>query len=188
MTYLLDTNSLLAFVRYYLPFDGDGILVADLRSKLERREYRIVDRVLDECGRVSSGVILRSLPFLQDKAFRRSADVPMHSDESVVSLPPKFFAMVENNFVIGSQKNRLDATQFEAAKRDYLESADGRMVVVAYAHAYRSEDVCIITEETDVPNDGKLFKKIPAICRQLEIGTMTLPELLRVECPFTVRR
>jgi hypothetical protein len=35
-----------------------------------------------------------------------------------------------------------------------------------------------VTEESEVSNDNKLFKKIPAICKELDILTMTLPELL----------
>lgn len=36
----------------------------------------------------------------------------------------------------------------------------------------------LVTEETESSNDNKLFKKIPAICKELEIETMSLPELL----------
>lgn len=37
----------------------------------------------------------------------------------------------------------------------------------------------LVTEETESSNDNKLFKKIPAICKELDIPTMTLPELLK---------
>jgi len=40
------------------------------------------------------------------------------------------------------------------------------------------ERVVLVTEETESSNDNKLFKKIPAICKELEIETMTLPELI----------
>lgn len=36
----------------------------------------------------------------------------------------------------------------------------------------------LVTEETESSNDNKLFKKIPAICKELEIETITLPELI----------
>ena len=39
------------------------------------------------------------------------------------------------------------------------------------------ERVLLVTEETESSNDNKLFKKIPAICKELEIETKTLPEL-----------
>ncbi|MEA1786004.1 DUF4411 family protein [Arenibacter sp. GZD96] len=40
------------------------------------------------------------------------------------------------------------------------------------------ERVVLVTEETEISNDNKLFKKIPAICKELQIETMTLPELI----------
>jgi hypothetical protein len=39
--------------------------------------------------------------------------------------------------------------------------------------------VVLVTEETGTGNDNKLFKKIPAICQDLNIETMSLPELLK---------
>ena len=44
---------------------------------------------------------------------------------------------------------------------------------------YPDLDVIIVTEETDGGNDNKEFKKIPAICKILEIQVKTLPELLK---------
>ena len=40
------------------------------------------------------------------------------------------------------------------------------------------EKVVLVTEETESSNDNKLFKKIPTICKELNVETMTLPELL----------
>ena len=48
-------------------------------------------------------------------------------------------------------------------------------------YAYNSKDiepVIIITEETGYSNDGKVFKKIPEICKSIGITTMTLPDFL----------
>lgn len=42
----------------------------------------------------------------------------------------------------------------------------------------KGEQVVLVSEETESSNDNKLFKKIPAICKELEIETMTLPELI----------
>ena len=35
-----------------------------------------------------------------------------------------------------------------------------------------------ITEETEDSNDSKVFKRIPAICRALELETLTLPQMI----------
>lgn len=39
--------------------------------------------------------------------------------------------------------------------------------------------VILVTEETEGGNDNKFFKKIPTICKDLGIETMSLPELLK---------
>jgi hypothetical protein len=43
---------------------------------------------------------------------------------------------------------------------------------------YPDEEIILVTEETESNNDNKLFKKIPTICKELKVTTMTLPELL----------
>jgi hypothetical protein len=37
----------------------------------------------------------------------------------------------------------------------------------------------LVTEETENPNDNKLFKKIPAICKYIDISTLSLPEMIK---------
>lgn len=53
-----------------------------------------------------------------------------------------------------------------------------KQVILSLNLKNQGEQVIIVTEETESSNDNKLFKKIPAICKELEIDTMTLPELI----------
>ena len=41
-----------------------------------------------------------------------------------------------------------------------------------------SEEIYLVTEETEDSNDSKIFKKIPAICRTLGLETLTLPQMI----------
>lgn len=41
------------------------------------------------------------------------------------------------------------------------------------------DDIYLVTEETEGSNDNKAFKKIPAICKILELETINLPQLLK---------
>ncbi|ADZ12870.1 hypothetical protein RIA_1806 [Riemerella anatipestifer RA-GD] len=41
-------------------------------------------------------------------------------------------------------------------------------------------DVYLVTEETAESNDNKLFKKIPAMCNELNIQCIALPKLLKI--------
>jgi hypothetical protein len=49
MKVVIDTNSLLSLVRYYLPFDKKGILFKFFKNKIEKGEIIIIDRVFQEC-------------------------------------------------------------------------------------------------------------------------------------------
>ena len=53
-----------------------------------------------------------------------------------------------------------------------------RQIILCLNLLKDGEKVVLVTEETENSNDNKLFKKIPAICNELNIGTLTLPELL----------
>ncbi len=59
-----------------------------------------------------------------------------------------------------------------------MNGADMRQIILGLNLQKGGEEVILITEETESSNDNKLFKKIPAICKELDIETLTLPELL----------
>lgn len=48
MKVVIDTNSLLSLVRYYLPFDKNGVLNDFFKKKIETGEIIIIDLVLQE--------------------------------------------------------------------------------------------------------------------------------------------
>ena len=41
-----------------------------------------------------------------------------------------------------------------------------------------TEEVFLVTEETEINNDNKVFQKIPAICSQLDIITINIQQLI----------
>jgi len=53
------------------------------------------------------------------------------------------------------------------------------MILLALNERHNNKvEIAIVTEESETANDHKAFKKIPVICKILEIEVMTLPELL----------
>ncbi len=47
------------------------------------------------------------------------------------------------------------------------------------AYNLKIDDITIVSEETEVSNDNKSFKKLPTICKRiLNLEIITLPELL----------
>lgn len=178
MKVIIDTNSLLSLVRYYLPFDKRSVLYNFIKNKIEIGEIIIIDRVLEECTYNSKGIVIKTLEYLTDKVFLKSTKVPYKTESLIAPSPSKFLSQVDNNFAIGSQRNRLKPEEYEAEKNRFLKSADLNQIIVSLILIKEGHEVIIVTEETEISNDNKLFKKIPAICKELNITTMTLPGLL----------
>lgn len=182
MKVVIDTNSLLSLVRYYLPFDKKGVLFDFFKNKIENGEIIIIDKVFQECTYNSKGIVLQTLDYLNDNKFLKSSKVPYKTDSLLAPSPAKFLRQLENQFVntvVRKQKN-LSETEFENQKNQFLDDADMKQIILCLNLIKDGENVILVTEETESSNDNKLFKKIPAICKELEIQTMTLPELIAI--------
>lgn len=180
MKVVIDTNSLLSLVRYYLPFDKKGVLFDFIKSKIENGDIIIIDKVLDECTYNSKGLVLEKLPYLTENTFLKSAKVPYKTDSLLAPSPAKFLRQLDNQFVnsVVRRQRKLTETEFENQKNAFLNDADIKQIILCLNLIKNGEQVVLVTEETESSNDNKLFKKIPAICKELEIETMTLPELI----------
>ena len=180
MKVVIDTNSLLSLVRYYLPFDKKSVLFEFIKEKINQGEIIIIDKVFEECTYNSKGLVIKTLTYLEDKAFAKSAKVPYKTESLLAPSPSKFLRQVDNQFVntIVRNQRKLTDTEFENQKNIFLNDADIRQVILCLNLIKDGEEVILVTEESEVSNDNKLFKKIPAICKELDIPTMTLPELL----------
>jgi hypothetical protein len=180
MKVVIDTNSLLSLVRYYLPFDKKGVLFNFFKTKIEKGEIIIIDKVFQECTYNSKGIVLTTLDYLNDKTFLKSSKVPYKTDSILAPSPAKFLRQVENQFVntVVRRQKKLSDIEFENQKNSFLNDADMMQIILCLNLIKEGERVVLVTEETESSNDNKLFKKIPAICKELEIETMTLPELI----------
>ncbi len=180
MKVVIDTNSLLSLVRYYLPFDKKGLLFQFIKNKIEKGEIIIIDKVLEECTYNSKGIVISKLNYLNDKDFLKVAKVPFKTESLLAPSPAKFLRQVESQFVnsIVRKQRKLTDTEFENQKNAFLNSADMKQIILCLNLQKDGEEVVLVTEETESSNDNKLFKKIPAICKGLNIDTITLPEML----------
>lgn len=171
MTALVDTSSFAILARYYLPFDKSGGLMQLVENKYESGEILLLDAVFDECRYQAGGLIISTMPCLDDKA-------RIISTKDLVPTR-RFLNMLENQFCDQSVRSVRNITdpQFEVEKAAYLESGDGRLLL--YSALANDPDLMIVTEETAVSNDNKLFKKIPACARELGIDCITLPQFIQ---------
>jgi len=168
MTETIDTSSLLSLARYYLPFDRNKILFNLIESKIQSKEILVLDKVYNECEYTSKGLVIKSLPYLKSKK----------NQINTAGLLPtkKFFNQLENQFINGTVKNRLTKVEFEEEKNRFLNSADAKLLL--YSLNNKKEGMVIVSEETAAQNDNKYFKKLPAICKILNLKIKTLPEML----------
>lgn len=180
MKIVIDTSSLLSLVRYYIPFDKKNILFEIIKNKIVNGEILVIDKIIEECEYTSKGIVLETLPFLKDKDFNKTNKLPLNTEFILPPAPAKFYRMVDNNFVVSVQRARLNDTQYDSLKTDFMNSADMKMILTSLnlIKDHPTKEVYLVTEETEVSNDHKVFKKIPAICLQLGIQTMNIQQLV----------
>ena len=139
--------------------------------KIESKEFIILDKVLEESRYTAKGIIVEKLDYLSKKKN------VIKTDEL---LPTKtFFNQVDNQFINQGIKNKLNSVEFENRRNAFLNSADVKILLYGiHNRQNESESYSIVTEETEVSNDNKSFKKIPAICKILDLEVFTLPNLI----------
>lgn len=180
MKVVIDTSSLMSLVRYYLPFDKKSILFETIKSKISNGEILVIDKIIEECEYLKSGIVLSTLSFLTDKSFNKAHKLPLNTEFILPPAPAKFYRQVDNQFVNRVLKNRLTETQYDSVKNDFLNSADMKLILTSLnlKKDNPTEEVFLVTEETEISNDNKVFQKIPAICSQLDIITINIQQLI----------
>ncbi len=173
MRAVIDTTSLVSLVRYYLPFDKGDKLKKLFQKKFNSGEVIVIDRVFKESKFVAKGIVLNELEFLADKS--------KHIKTDLILPDQKFFNSLENQFCYGAQRNKLTSTEFEVKKKEFLETADAKLILYCEKdkNSLELDKPFLVTEETRTDNDSKLFKKLPEICTILDIEHFNLPALLK---------
>ena len=96
--------------------------------------------------------------------------------------PERFSNMIDNNFCVRLKKQELTEEEYIEQKEEYLKTGDAKIIIYAlnvrHSDAIHLEEMQVMTEETRQQNDGKLFKKLPLLCEQIGIGTLTVSEYL----------
>ena len=179
MKVIIDTSSLLSLVRYYLPFDQDTKLFDFIKSEFENGNLILIDAVYQECEYTTKGVVLKTINYLTEKDFKKNYKIPLKTKDLLPPSTKKFYNLLNDNFRTPLSR-RLNEAEFEERKKGFLETADARMIILALIKKSSKEDITIVTEESESGNDHKDFKKIPSICKMLDIKVMTLPDLLKV--------
>lgn len=179
MKVIIDTSSLLSLVRYYLPFDKKTKLFDFIKFEIENGNLILIDAVYQECEYTTQGLVLKSLDYLNDKDFKKDFKIPLKTKDLIPPSTKKFYNLLNDNFRTPLSR-RLNDAEFEERKKEFLETADARMIILALIKKSEKQEIAIVTEESENGNDQKAFKKIPSICKMLDIKVMTLPDLLKI--------
>lgn len=182
MKVIIDTNSLLSLVRYYLPFDKNKILYNFFKEKIQSGEIILIDKVYIQCSFIAKGIIISELDFLNEKDYKKSAKIPFNTELIIPPNTRKFFHLLNSVFVnsVVKKVKNITEVEFENLKNSHLNDADMKLVLLSLNLIDKGENVFLVTEETSESNDNKLFVKIPAMCRELGIACINLPELIKL--------
>lgn len=167
---IIDTSSLVAIARYYLPIKDEVRLLRFVEAKLRSGELVFLSTIHLEASRTQKGIAIKLMKFLDNSELR-------YNDADL--MPPaaqRFSNLLDNNFCVTLQKKKLTSEAYSIQKAQYMKTGDAKLLLYALNHS--GEDPVIITEETMLSNDGKIFKKLPAICEILGIKHMTVAEWL----------
>lgn len=167
---IVDTSSLVAIARYYLSIKDGERLLRFLEAKFESRELILLSSIHKEASLVQGGIAISKMEFLNNQDWR------IKDDDLLPPAPKKFSNQMDNNVCVTKMKERLSAEAYAIQKEVYMRTGDARMLLYALNNMDLSP--CIITEETRYVNDGKLFKKLPAICEIINVKYMSITEWL----------
>lgn len=174
MRTIVDTSSLVILARYYHPFDSTENLDDHLREEIRNGSLIVLDKVLTESRHVAQGLAYNTFSCLREKKIAR--------DSAELIPSNRFFNMLDNNFVDRVMKRTKfaeDIAGYTNERDKFLNSADCAMIVFAMNKNSVLDPIRILTEESVNQNDGKLFKKIPLICSELNIPTITAVDYLK---------
>lgn len=167
---IIDTCSLVAIARYYLSIKDGNKLLSFLEHKFRSGDLILLSSIHREARYTHSGIVITAMPFLDDK------ELIMNDKNLIPSAPKKFSNLLDNNFCIAVQRKKLTNEAYAQQKEAYMSSGDIKLIL--YALNNIEQEPIIITEETKISNDGKLFKKIPAICEFFDLKCMTVTQWL----------
>jgi Domain of unknown function (DUF4411) len=187
MISLFDTSSFDLLAKCYHPFDQIEFVLRDFFiDGCRQNQIATSDKVLEECQRLKKGSMIEALAFLMDK----SICTPIASSSLQSTLSKKISNLINNQFLNKDvvRLRSMTETELETEKQVFKGSTDFNLILAAYGFLTEGKRVCIVTEESNTENDGKIFKKIPNLCKSLGIETMTLPQWLLTQnltCDFS---
>ena len=182
MDYYFDTSSLVALARYYHPFDKTEGLYEFVKNKFMQKEILVLDAILQESRFTSQGCVLNAYPFIEE-----NKDLIIKTKEMMPFSTKKFDNMLNNNFSVPALVKSTDPEKYSILKQEFLNSGDGKLILTMFnrLHDDKDAEVCVVTEESPYSNDGKGFKKIPALCEIVKARCITLVDYLS-QTPFKV--
>ncbi|MDC3221560.1 DUF4411 family protein [Gammaproteobacteria bacterium] len=172
--YLVDSSSWLILARYYRPFDSDDLLSNKIESLYNSGSIILLDSVKDEISRISKGLVIKEFKFLENNKSEQYDPILTKTDHN----------RIDNNWCIRQiiKDRQLTDYDYQYLKETELKKADFQLL---FKCMKLKEHGCIVTDESGQLNDGKPFKKIPAIARQEQLQCINIVSMLK-ECSLDI--
>lgn len=178
MKYIIDTNSLLVLVRYYLPLDHNGELRELIIAAFRKGDWVITEQVLNECKQVAGGIVISEFNELADNQFRKLAAIPFNVNISKGLNAKTVTHWLNQLFVRQEIEKAMEAESVEIEKEMFRDSADFSLIVAAFNKKAEGAEVCVMTEESRNSNDSKLYLKIPLMCERTKVRCISIADYL----------
>jgi hypothetical protein len=166
---VIDSDSIINFFKYY-SFDKNenGIinekLIEFIISKIENNEIIVIDKVFNELHRPETIDI--------KKVIKKDVVDSIYLFPKVENLIDEFY--IKSNERFWGNDKELIKTEIRKHENTY---ADLYLIALCMELLENNNKVILISEET-LSRDDKLVKKIPTICRNLNIKCEDLPFML----------
>ena len=169
--YVIDCSSLVTLAQYFLPFDGSKILCNKVEQLFIGKKIILLKAIHREANHVQKGIVCEKMPWIKD----------WKAESNIDDITKKLHNKIDDHWAVKSQKNKLEPSQYEELKKKMIEGADFQLVFYALqdkrSHSYSG--TIVVTEESRSTNDGKLFKKIPLICKHEKIECINIAKMLQ---------
>ena len=134
--------------------------------------------VSEEIQHVQKKLVVANYPFLKKDNLKSSA---IKTAPIIELITRKQHSKMDSHWAVQAVKNKITSNSnsdidYIKLKASFIESADAQLILTALAD---KDNLIIITEESSVANDDKVFKKIPMICQMEDIPCINLPALLK---------
>jgi hypothetical protein len=160
---VIESNSIISLVNYYSRINNSHKLKDLIQKKIKSSDLIVIDKVKNELESFKG----------KNSAINFFDDISAKNTDFLLTKITKTEEwQSDTKKFIHDEPNTI-----EQRRREFLESADPFLILYCLHLKEKGEEVMLITEES-LKDDGKLYKKIPIICKDEGVECKKIVDLL----------